>query len=118
MKELKLLQIKPIFIKNRRLANYCAAWSNQHWESDLTYVPISIGAAYLFVVGDGFDKEVVGNRDIRAHSKEAIKSLEKALWSRFKGKCLKILKLQCELIEIINIQQKLLRDLLIRIILS
>ena len=89
MKELKLLQPKKIktrFIKNRRLGIYCATASNQHWEADLTYVPLNIGNAYLFAVEDVFDKEVVGEHmDLRAGAKQAINSLQQAINNRFKG---------------------------------
>ena len=90
MKELKLLQpkkIKPKKYPNTQLARCCATRSNVRWEADLTYVRYPGGYAYLFAVEDTYDKEIVGEHiSYRCRADEAVSSLEKAVFYRFKGK--------------------------------
>lgn len=87
MSEMKLLQprsVKRIWIKNKRLAAFCAIQSNVRWEADLTFVPTRMGNMYLFVIEDIYDKEVIGGHmDIRCGAQQAIEALKQALVKRF-----------------------------------
>jgi len=60
---------------------------NTYWEADLTYVWTGSANAYLFVVIDAHDRDVVG--DIfsgRCRALEAVEALEKAVLGRFGGR--------------------------------
>lgn len=89
MKKLKLLQPKKIKRRkhpNTRLAKCCAIRSNVRWEADLTYVRYAGGYAYLFIVEDVYDKEIVGEHiSYRSRADEAVSSLKKAVYNRFNG---------------------------------
>jgi len=60
---------------------------NTYWEADLTYVWTGSANAYLFVVIDAWDRDIIG--DIfsdRCRAREAVEALEEAVLSRFGGR--------------------------------
>ena len=58
-----------------------------YWEADFTYVWTGEGNAYLCVVIDGWDRDIVGDVfSDRCRAVEASEALEKAVMSRFGGK--------------------------------
>jgi len=60
---------------------------NMYWEADLTYVWTSSANAYLFVVLDAYDRDIVGEVfSDRCRALEAVEALEKAVLSRFGGR--------------------------------
>jgi len=87
MKVLKLLQprkIKPRTRPNTLLDRCPVQRSNQRWEADLTYVLHRGGRAYVFVIIDIYDKEVVGHCvSWRCRADEAVRSLDQAIRKRF-----------------------------------
>ena len=60
---------------------------NTYWEADLTYVWTGSTNAYLFVVIDAHDRDIVGDVfSDRCRALEAVEALEKAVLSRFGGR--------------------------------
>ena len=60
---------------------------NMYWETDLTYVWTGRANAYLFVVIDACDRDIVGDVfSERCRTLEAVEALEKAVLSRFGGR--------------------------------
>ncbi len=60
---------------------------NTYWEADFTYVWIGNANAYLCVVIDAWDRDIVGDVfSDRCHALEAAEALEKAVLSRFGGR--------------------------------
>ncbi len=87
MKHLELLQprhIKRRWKKNRRL-HYCSPIASDiRWEMDLTWVPTQMGNAYLFVVEDTHDRELIGSEmGLQCKADQAIEALRQALLNRF-----------------------------------
>jgi len=59
---------------------------NTYWEADLTYVWTGSANAYLFVVIDAYDRDIVGDVfSDRCRAREAAEALESAVLSRFGG---------------------------------
>jgi len=90
MKALKLLQprrIRPGKQPKTHLDSCPAERSNERWEADLTYVSHAHGRAYVFVVQDIFDKDIVGGHvSYRCRGEDAVSSLKKAIGYRFHGR--------------------------------
>ena len=60
---------------------------NTYWEADLTYVWTGSANAYLFVVIDAYDRDIVGDVfSNRCRAREAAEALESAVLSRFGGR--------------------------------
>ena len=60
---------------------------NMYWEADLTYVWTGSTNAYLFVVIDACNRDIVGNIfSDRCRAREAVEALEGAVLSRFGGR--------------------------------
>jgi putative transposase len=60
---------------------------NMYWEADLTYVWTGSANAYLFVVLDACDRDIIGDVfSDRCRALEAVEVLEKAVLSRFGGR--------------------------------
>jgi putative transposase len=60
---------------------------NMYWEADLTHVWTGSSNAYLFVVLDACDRDIVGDVfSDRCRALEAVEALEKAVLSRFGGR--------------------------------
>jgi len=60
---------------------------NTYWEADLTYVWTGSANAYLFVVIDAYDRDIVGDVfSDRCRAREAAEALESAVLSRFGGR--------------------------------
>lgn len=60
---------------------------NTYWEADLTYVWTGSAKAYLFVVIDACNRDIVGDVfSDRCRAREAIEALEEAVLSRFGGR--------------------------------
>jgi putative transposase len=60
---------------------------NMYWEADLTYVWTGSANAYLFVVLDACDRDIIGDVfSDRCRALEAVEALEKAVLSRFGGR--------------------------------
>ena len=57
---------------------------NTYWEADLTYVWTGSANAYLFVVIDACNRDIVGDVfSDRCRAREAVEALEEAVLSRF-----------------------------------
>lgn len=87
MKRLGLLQPKRIkrrWIRNRRLASYCALQSNVRWEADLAIVPTQMGPLNLFIIEDTCDRELIsGQMGLECGAAQAEAVLAEALRKRF-----------------------------------
>ena len=60
---------------------------NTYWEADLTYVWSGSSNTYLFVIIDAYDRDVAGDVfSDRCRALEAVKTLERAVLSRFGGR--------------------------------
>ena len=60
---------------------------NTYWEADLTYVWTGSANAYLFVVIDACNRDIVGDVfSDRCRAQEAVEALEEAVLSRFGGR--------------------------------
>ena len=60
---------------------------NMYWEADLTYVWTGSANAYLFVVIDACDRDIIGDVfSDRCRAREAVEALEGAVLSRFGGR--------------------------------
>jgi putative transposase len=87
MKRLGFLQpkrIKQRWIRNRRLAAYCAIQSNVRWEADLAIVPTQMGTLNLFIIEDTCDRELIsGQMGLQCGAAQAKATLAEALRKQF-----------------------------------
>jgi transposase InsO family protein len=81
---------QPRKLKGRRWSRPAIVrpvFCNTYWEADLTYVWTGRANAYLFVVIDAWDRDIVG--DVFSdccRAREAVEAMEKALLVRFGGR--------------------------------
>ena len=58
-------------------------WINELWVSDLTYIPIGVNYAYLYVIMDAFSRKIVGwSLQKTMHAQGALNALKMALSAR------------------------------------